>query len=336
VVNPKVDTAYYLKAEKMPGCFAYDTVRITVHHSPSIDLGADQSFCKGDSALFNAGGGFDQYLWSTGAATRQITVNSAGRYSVVGITAEGCKSYDTVRVLTVFVSPEVRLDHSTALCAGETRLLDAGSFSAYQWNDGSTARTFPVTEIGRYAVEVTDNNGCKGSDTAIVTTLLSSPSGFLSADTAICPNEALTLKPINQYPAYLWNNNASAASLTISRAGIYWLQVKDDNNCTGRDTIVVGLKECQQGFYTPTAFTPNSDGKNDLFRPKIYGNVKQYQLIIYNRWGEVIFQTTDLQKGWDGTLKGNLQGSSVFIWTCRYQLEGESLKQQKGTVLLVR
>lgn len=86
----------------------------------------------------------------------------------------------------------------------------------------------------------------------------------------------------------------------------------------------------------PTAFTPNGDGKNDQFRPMLFGNVKSYRFTVYNRWGEIVFQTAELQKGWNGKITGLQQETSVFIWTCTYQLEGGEIKQEKGTVMLVR
>jgi hypothetical protein len=108
------------QSEKAPGCFAYDTIRVTVNHSPAVDLGPDQSFCKGDSATFNAGAGFSSYAWSTGGALSTITVKAAGQYQVKATTPQGCHSYDTVSVLNVWELPAPRLDKKTELCAGES------------------------------------------------------------------------------------------------------------------------------------------------------------------------------------------------------------------------
>jgi hypothetical protein len=102
VVNPLVDTSYHVTAEKTPGCFAYDTVKITVNQSPPINLGADKRFCLGDSTVFSAGTGFQSYGWNSGQTTPQIVVKVVGQYSVVGTTGEGCKSYDTVKVISVY------------------------------------------------------------------------------------------------------------------------------------------------------------------------------------------------------------------------------------------
>jgi gliding motility-associated-like protein len=335
VINPLKDTTYYIKAEKTAGCFAYDTVRVTVYHSPSINLGADKSFCSGDSVVFNAGNGFNQYLWSNNNTLQQITVKNTGTFSVIGTTVEGCKSYDTAKVTTIFTNPVVNLDHTNFLCAGSTRTLDAGNFSSYIWNEGSTGRSIIVKDIGSYSVEVTDNKGCKGSDTTIITHFLPLPADFLPPDTAICSYSKMVLMPGVSYSTYLWSNNATTPSITISQPGIYWLQVKDENNCAGRDSILVTPKQCMEGFYMPTAFTPNNDGKNDMLRPMLFGNVIKYKFTVYNRWGEVVFQTADLSKGWTGNYKRLQQPADVYIWTCTYQFEGEEIKNEKGTVVLI-
>ena len=104
----------------------------------------------------------------------------------------------------------------------------------------------------------------------------------------------------------------------------------------GKDSVVVKIKDCMEGFFVPSAFTPNNDGKNDIFRPLIFGNVKQYQFTIYNRWGQIVFRTKEIGKGWDGNLGGVLQDPNVFTWTCTYQLEGEGKKSEKGLVTLIR
>lgn len=335
IVNPLIDTAYYVKAEKTPGCFAYDTVRVQVNTSPPIILGADKSFCSGDSTVLDGGSGFNQYVWSNGSSAQQIKVKTDGTFSLIGITAQGCKSYDTISV-NAFSNPVVLLDHTNYLCAGSSRILDAGTFTSFLWNDGSTSQKIIAKNVGIYAVQVTDNNGCAGRDTTRITTILPLPSGFLPNDTLLCSYDNLTISPLTPYNSYQWNNNATASSITVSQPGVYWLQVKDTNGCVGRDSISVEPKDCMMGFYVPTAFTPNHDGKNDAFRPMLFGKVKKYQFTIYNRWGQIVFQSAELNRAWDGTVAGVLQQSNVFTWICSYQFEGEEARMERGTVVLVR
>jgi gliding motility-associated-like protein len=336
VVNPMIDTSYYVKAEKSPGCFAYDTVNIRVLRSPAINLGANRSFCLGDSAVLDAGPGFQSYLWSSGQITEKVTVKASGIYWVYATTSDGCSSRDTVEILNPFTLPVVKLDKNNALCFGQSKTLTAGVFASYNWNTGATTQAINVTDIGTYSVIVTDQNGCKGKDSSTIQKINPLPAKFLSADTAICEYESLLLKPLNPYNTYAWSNGENKQSITVKKPGIYWLEVTDINACIGRDTIVVSPKKCMAGFFAPTAFTPNGDNLNDSYAPLLFGNVVSYRFTIFNRWGEIVFQTSEARKGWDGTFKGRQEPSSVFSWICTYQFEGEKPKTEKGTAALIR
>lgn len=336
VINPSVDTTYFIKAEKKPGCFAYDTVRVKVHRSPAIFLGNDTSFCFGESILLNAGNGFSTYAWNNGSTNSQLSVNAAGTYSVAATTAQGCRSADTLKVLNVFALPTVNLADIPSICTGTSVTFDAGNFSSYAWSTGSASRTITVNAPGTYYVDVTDNNNCSGSDTTRILSLLPLPTGFLPVDTFICSYGTLELKPLRPYQSYLWGNNATASAITISKPGTYYLQVTDNNNCTGKDTVNVSLKDCMQGFYIPNAFSPNNDRTNEVFRPMLFGTVKQYRFTIFNRWGNRVFESVQPGEGWNGTFNGKPQDSNTFLWTCSYQLEGEPAQLRRGTVILVR
>ncbi len=326
---------YWLRVQQY-GCTVSDTINIEYYTVPPINLGADINICNGDSVVLNAGNGFNQYLWNNGTVTQQITVHDMANYSIIGTTADGCHAYDTIRV-NVFALPSVHLNHDSTLCTNDTRLLDAGSgFVSYRWNDGTTSRTKTATNTGLYAVTVTDNNGCRESDTTIITRLLSLPKNFLPSDTVICSYGTLKIQPQQSFRQYLWSNNATTPRIEISQPGIYWLQVTDNDNCKGKDSIIVNHKDCMEGLYVPTAFTPNNDGKNDLFKPLLFGKILQYRFTIYNRWGEIIFETYEPSKGWNGTYNGVQLETNVFVWVCSYQLEGEESKTKKGTLLLIR
>jgi gliding motility-associated-like protein len=238
--------------------------------------------------------------------------------------------------VTVNALPVPVLNKATSLCAGSSRLLDAGNYIDYLWNDGSTARTFTVTQTGTYSVTVTDVNGCKGTDAVTINTTLPAPANFLPADTAVCSYGSISLKPLFSYNGYAWSTDASTASITVTKPGVYWLEVTDKNQCKGKDTIAVNAKECLKGFYIPNAFTPNHDGKNDTFKPMLPGPIVQYSFAIFNRWGQIVFQTADLNKGWNGDTGDKKQDSNVFVWMCTYQFDGEPVQVKKGTVVLIR
>jgi gliding motility-associated-like protein len=260
---------------------------------------------------------------------------ASGTYIDTLQTSLSCDSIVTTH-LTVHAAPVPDLGSDRDLCAGSQSVFTPGSFATYLWQDGSTTPSFTATGVGAYHVTVQDNHQCKGSDTVQIITLLPPPAGFLPPDTSICSYGDLLIRSSGSFSTYLWSNNTVSSSITVTSPGSYWLQVKDRHDCTGKDSIIVMPKECLKGFYMPSAFTPNKDGRNDEFKPFIGGIVKQYQFTIYNRWGQLVFTTKELNKGWDGSFEGTQQDTNVFAWICTYQLEGESVKVEKGTVVLIR
>lgn len=336
-VNPLADTSYYLKAEISPGCFAYDTVQINVLHSNKIYLGLDTGICAGNTLNVNAGIGFSKYLWNTGAVTQQISIANSGMYTVVATAANGCFSADTIRLITVYPLPLPELGKNNTICSGTSRILDAGAgFIKYLWNNGSSLRTLKVNSPGIYSVVITDGYNCSGTAQLEINKIVPIPVNFLPADTSICTYGTLTINCLHDYSHYLWSNNTLNSSITINSPGIFWLSVTDNNGCSNTDTIIINKKDCLQGIFVPTAFSPNNDGSNDLFKPLIFGNVLNYHFVIYNRFGQSVFASSELNKGWDGTIKGIPQNGNVFVWMCTYQLSGEAEITKKGTVILVR
>ena len=336
IVHPLVDTMYKAIAEKTPGCFVSDSILVRLNIAPVISLGADTSFCFGDSVVLNAGTGFTRYQWSDRGITQKITAHLIGKYFVTGTTTAGCKSYDTINVVNVWTNPVVSLDHNPDLCMGATRTLLAGNHSSYLWQDGSTSPVFIVSAVGKYYVTVTDSRQCRGSDTAKIIRVLPIPANFLPTDTTICSYGQISLQSNTPYASYLWSTGDFSSSIKITQSGVYWLQATDQFNCTGTDTIHVKSEVCMEGLYIPKAFSPNGDGKNDVFRPMIFGNVVQFEWTIYNRFGQAVFASKNPSQGWNGSVKGIAQNSGAFMWHCKYQLAGKAVQMMSGSVLLVR
>ncbi|MET0243928.1 MAG: gliding motility-associated C-terminal domain-containing protein, partial [Flavitalea sp.] len=137
------------------------------------------------------------------------------------------------------------------------------------------------------------------------------------------------------FASYNWSNGTTMNRLIIRNAGRYTLEVKDADGCIGSDTILVSTRQCLMDVYIPNAFTPNRDGKNDVFKPVTFGTPLSYRLTIYNRWGQMIFDTTDSSKGWDGYINGVRQGNGTYAYTLSYQIEGFEPMLKKGTVTLI-
>jgi len=319
------------------GCTVRDSIVIGYYNVPLMNLGPDTRFCTGDSLALNATPGFIQYAWSNGSNMISTTVHLPGNYSVTGTTNDGCQSKDTLQIASLYPLPVINLGPDTDICTGDTKTLNAGAgFNQYNWSNGSHSSMITVSNTGIYSVQITDQQGCKGTDTIQIRSLLALPKSFLPVDTTICSYGSFTLKPSQLFNQYTWSTGGNNSSVTISQPGVYWLDVKDNNQCRGRDTILVTLKECMQGLFVPSAFTPNNDGRNDDFKPLLFGNVEEYRFTVYNRWGQVVFSTTTPGQGWNGSFGGQPQNTNVFTWLCQYKLKNENFKVEKGIVTLIK
>ena len=230
--------------------------------------------------------------------------------------------------------PVVNLPSDTILCNGSTLILDASQTSSgtsYLWHDGSTNALLSADKAGTYIVRVT-TNGCAKEDTCIIGYKYS-PTFNLGKDTTLCIGQTLPLSVNVPNATYRWNNGSAASNYTVTSPGTYKVAVT--NECgSSSDEILVDIGVCN--IEMPTAFTPNKDGLNDLFRIKYPGSIKSVAMQIFNRFGQVVFATADATKGWDGTVNGMPQDTGNYIWTISYQTIDGTTGNLKGSVLLIR
>lgn len=314
-----------------------DTINIVYNQPSVIRLGNDTSICNNNSLLLSAGTNFTNYLWSTGANTQIITVNSIGEYRVTATNIYGCVSRDTIKIIDVFPSPVLALNKQTTLCLNQNNILNAGSgYASYLWQNGVTDSSIIVTSPGFYKITVGNNYNCFASDSIKILKIAMPPINFLDTALAICRDDTIHISPHGLFNEYLWNTGSISNAIRIYQPGIYWLLVRDKNSCVGSDTIKVSIKDCSPYFYIPNAFTPNKDSRNDTFGPIITGQVSEYFFAIYNRYGQLVFSSKQPNIGWDGTIKGLPQNAGVFVWYCNYKLKNEPAKFAKGTLMLIR
>ena len=325
----------HILASTAEGCVAADSTGINVFSAPVLNLGADLSICDYDSAQLSAGNNFSSYLWNNGNTGNSIRVSTTGLYWLQVKDSNGCTASDTVSII-VNTAPVFTLGQDRNLCAGETLVLDPGPFAQYNWQDASSNRTIGVQQAGTYWVTVTDTRGCRGSDSMRVNTVLAIPANFLAASDTFCKYQRVDLSPQGSFNAYLWSTGARQRTISVDRGGRYTLEVIDVNGCRGSDTIQVVENNCLTGVFIPNAFTPNGDRLNDEFQALVYGNVISFRLQVFNRFGELVFSTTDPRQGWDGIFKGKSSPAGNFVWQCSYHIEGSEPAYQKGTVMLLR
>jgi gliding motility-associated-like protein len=260
---------------------------------------------------------------------------TSGTYTDVLQTYLGCDSTVTTN-LVINKKPKPDLGPDRGLCIGNHEVLAPGAFASYQWQNGTTAPTFPVNSTGLYWVTVKDFNDCVATDSLLVDAIIPLPANFLPPPDTVCQYEEVTLRPSGNYKTYTWSTNATTSSILATDPGIYSLTVTDNDGCVGKDTTEIIHTICPIAILLPSAFTPNGDLLNDVFKASVYGRLVSFKLEVYNRNGNLVFRTTDPGGGWDGQHKGIKVDTGVYVWQCNYQLAGSQPVHRKGTVAVIR
>ena len=354
MIQPQSDTSAYVWVNGPGECYITgvlasscgnltDSIKLVVPTPASdLELGPDLTICGTETHLLNARKGFKTYLWQNGSTDSVFLATIPGQYVVRISDFCGNTSSDTVYIHAA--APEViNIGKDTFICNKDTLLLSApANFSSYSWfpNYQISTTSSPVTSVfpdttTTYYLHAAKNPGCVSADT-ITITVYPLPKDFIKHDTAICNNKPLLLEPTSDFSAYLWSTGEITKRIVITAPGVYSLRVTDSKGCTEKEPVIISQKNCLSIVYFPNSFSPNNDGINDLFRPKVYGVIEKFKLTVFNRYGEIVFRTSDAATGWDGKYKSRMQLSHVFTWIAEYQLQGKLPQTQKGTVLLIQ
>lgn len=310
-------------------CSTSDTAIIIQQILPK--LGSDTTLCAGQNLTLNVFVSGASYQWSTGTTTSSINVVSPGQYTVT-ITLGACQAKDTMNVN--FVSkPVVNLPSNIIICPNNSFVLDAGApATAYLWSTGDTTQTVSVSGGGMISV-IVSNAQCKTKDTTIVNAVL--PINW-EKNSTLCNTQKFTLDAGPSGTSYLWSTGATTQSIDIIEPGSYWV-VMNKSNCILSDTMLLDGGLGSGIVWFPNSFTPNANGLNDSFKGKGI-DITYFHLIIFNRWGEVIFESEKEDEGWNGTYKGALVEQDVYVWKLEYKTKctHDRLNIKIGHVTVVR
>ena len=168
------------------------------------------------------------------------------------------------------------------------------------------------------------------------------PDVDLGSDTAICAQEMVVLDAGNSGSAYLWSTGETTQTIELKNLDtdtIVWVVVTS-SGCSNNDTIFITVESIQEQLYFPNAFTPNFDGENELFAPiGNTDNIGKYHMMIYNRWGQKIYETTDPNSGWDGTYNNIPSPLGTYVYKVSYRTEGcveERDYSESATITLIK
>jgi len=259
---------------------------------------------------------------------------TSGVYYDTFITPLGCDSVIKTN-LAVSPKPQPNLGTDGNLCGNNnSAIITPGLFTSYLWQDNSTQPGYVVTGPGKFWVTVTDVNNCSATDTLNVSRIDTIPTNFLPGNQELCYGNVLRIT-VPDYFTYQWSTGSIADFIDATKFGTYYLTVKDFNSCTGIDSITIDRKNCIY-MAIPNAFTPNGDTKNDIFKPEIFQSVQNFSFVVFNRYGQKVFETTQYGKGWDGTLKGKALPSASYVFSIRYTNIFGVETVENGFVLLIR
>lgn len=223
------------------GCMNSASVTTTVGAPPSPVITGSLGFCDGNSTVLDAGAGYANYNWSTGASTQTISVNTADIFSVTVTTGSGCTG-STSAVTEINPLPTPTITGDDGFCPGEMATLDAGAgYTSYNWFDGSTAQSVSVNAAGTYGVTVTDGNGCTGSDSQTVSAFTPPMPPIISGGLTFCGGNTTVLDAGENLASYLWSTGETTNTIVVGTVGTFSVTVTDNNGCTGMDQVTTSL-----------------------------------------------------------------------------------------------
>jgi gliding motility-associated-like protein len=360
IANPLINTTYIVKGTDSIGCVNADTVVLTVNKNPVVHAAEPKTICEGSFAQLTATGALT-YTWSpavylscANCDAPSANPDTTTTFSVVGVDFNGCKAQDTVTISVINKLPTY-VDKGDSICMGDTVRLSASGGTGYLWSpaigitnaqDSITLAT-PV-ENTLYTVYIKQGN-CFTDTGHVYIVVHDTPTVDLGPDVTVYSGNVTALNAVGVgITTYEWSNASSlsckdCASPVASpqKTTRYTVKVSNEWNCVSQDDILVKIACDKNQIFLANTFTPNGDGINDRFYPQGAGDPIVKKLTIVNRWGNVVFDATDIPindpaYGWDGTYKLAQLPPDVFIYVLKATCESGQIIEIKGDVSIVR
>lgn len=319
-----------------------DSGQIVAHFKLNILQTNDTTICAGDSLQLIGVPGLN-YSWYNDSSPFNL-LSSQQSFFVAPKTTTKYKLFTSAGVDSIIVTvnqlPIINLGKdSLYLCNGDTVGIDISSpMSSYLWNNGETIPQRKIYESGVYSV-IVEQNDCLAYDT-VKYVFYMKPTIDLGKDTLLCNGEVLLLKRPKQIETnYLWNNVDTSDTFMVDREGSLILKASR-YYCSSYDTINITYEECQPcKTYIPNAVTVNDDGLNDdfqiTFRQDRICELKNFHMEVYNRWGELVFISDNINNRWIP----NNESIGIYSYVLQYSyLERgkEDSKFESGYITLLR
>jgi gliding motility-associated-like protein len=286
------------------------------------------SFCEGGSALLTASGG-SSYLWYRNGSLIQgetsATLNAVkpGTYTVTVKQGDCSGPASNSAVVNVTTTPSGGISPASAtICGNGSVVLTATGGTSYTWLrddeviEGEQSANLTATQAGIYSV-IIRNGTCEGAGSNSASVAVEGGEGKQYPAINTIAGKTVELEARNIGESYEWtpsiglsNSTSRTPYLIASSDTEYIVKITTKGGCIINDTVAIRLNT---SIFVPTGFTPNSNGKNDQLRPM--GALKSIEAFkVFNRWGQLMYQSTDLKAGWDGRFKGALQPADAYMW----------------------
>ncbi len=217
----------------------------------------------------------------------------------------------------------------------EIQVQNPGMGLSYSWSNNPTLNSNLNNNVavGDYSVTLMEPGSCDRTFTVSIT---NGPGAFpnvsLGGDTTICSGSQVILFP-GYFRSYKWQDNSTDSNYIVKKAGIYSVTISNSSGCNATDSITI-VEDCINDIIIPNSFTPNGDGSNEVFNV-LGSQTELYKILVFNRWGELIFKSEDRSLGWDGQYKGKLAQEGIYNYIVTYDIDGTT-KSKTGSVFLFR
>ncbi len=339
---------YTVTVSSAEGCVSQASIFVEVNPLPVVAALNGGPYCVGDTAFLSAGGASD-YIWSgpqvfssSSQAPHFIaaTIAESGVYTVIGTDINGCSNTAQTTVV-INPSPNLLISGSDTLCSGSMLTLFATGADSYEWSNGSA--TSSVNEVvfsgGYYSVTGTIGN-CSDDDSILVV-VHPSPIANAGSDSTLSQGESVELNGSGGIvyswtpPDFLSDPSSASPVCTPEYDIMYILTVFNEFGCSDTDTIFIRMDEDCGSLYVPNAFSPNQDGKNDVFG--VFNRcIQEIDLKVFNQWGNLVYHSTDPAGRWDGLYGGTDADSGIYSYYFTGKLSDGSAVSGQGNVVLIR
>ncbi len=357
-VFPGKTTTYYAFLTD-EGCRNIDSVVVRVTDSVQLTVMKDAIICQNDLIQLSINSDALIYSWTPAhlfvdpsEKSPFVKVPASTSFTINAMTG-GCNQLKIIRV-TALPYPEINAGKDTTICYQSVVQLNGyTSAQRFDWsppqillNANSLSPSATLTQTTQFILSAIDPQGCpKPATDTVIVYVLPKVNAFAGNDTSVVMNQPLQLQAKGggfytwDPPDYLSKadifNPVSVVPFPVDKIS-YTVTVKNEAGCTDTASLSVTVYKGSPNIFIPTAFTPNGDGRNDQLRLITAGILQVEYFRIFNRWGQMIFTTNNLDKGWNGNFQGQPQATGAYVWMVKgIDYTGKDFFL-KGLVTLIR